>query len=262
MMCTMRTALSLCASLMTCVTTQVFAQTIDDEKYIGLGLRVRPAYEGADSQRVDPIPYVRLYGEHLFARTTQGMLEGGWRTNPYDAWTFGVQAAYEEGRVTNESAFLKVNRLEDIDAGASLGLHAEADWNIGEMPLNMVVRYRQNVDTNQGAQADLRVTAGIFSRWRIQAALYAQLTWADSKSTQRYFGITSQQSAVTGLPALTAGSGLRSAQWGVLGAINLSNHWLLPWGASMQRLQGDAADSPLTQERTSWSANAGIAYRF
>ncbi len=258
----MRVALLLCASVLSGVATQALAQTTDDEKYIGLGLRVRPAYEGANSQRTDPIPYVRLYGKHLFARTTQGLLEGGWRTRPYGAWTFGAQAAYEEGRVTDDSAFLKDHRLEDLDPGASLGLHAEGDWTIGAMPLNALMRYRQNVDADRGAQADLRVSAGIFSRWGVQAGIYGQLTWASSNSMQSYFGITPGQSAVSGLPAYTAASGLRSVQWGVLGAINLSTHWLLPWGASMLRLQGNAADSPLTQHRTNWTINAGAAYRF
>ena len=65
------------ASLVACLASQAFAQPIEDEKYIGIGARVRPAYEGADSSRGEIIPYLRLYGDHLFARTTQGMLEGG-----------------------------------------------------------------------------------------------------------------------------------------------------------------------------------------
>ncbi|MEO8164400.1 MAG: hypothetical protein ABI619_03295, partial [Betaproteobacteria bacterium] len=57
----------LCAGVLGCVAVQAFAQATNDEKYLGLGLRVRPAYDGADSHRTEAIPYVRLYGEHLFA---------------------------------------------------------------------------------------------------------------------------------------------------------------------------------------------------
>lgn len=252
----------LLASVLGCLVVPAWAHCSDAERYLGLGLRIRPAYDGADSHRTDPIPYVRLYGRHLFARTTQGLLEGGWRTTPYGAWTFGAQAAYEEGRVTDESAFLKAYRLQDLDAGASVGLHAEGDWKIGSIPLNALVRYRQNVDTDRGAQADLRVSAGIFSRWSIEAGLYGQLTWASGKFMQSYFGITPLQSAATGLPIYAAGSGFRTLQGGVLGAVELSPRWLIPWSAGMQRLTGDAGNSPITQERTTWSANAGIAYRF
>lgn len=258
----MRKLLLLSAGFTTCLAFQAFAQTTDDEKYIGIGARVRPAYEGADSGRGEAIPYLRLYGDHLFARTTQGMLEGGWRTRPYGAWVFGAQVAYEDGRVTDDSAFLKGHRFDDLDPGASVGLHAEGDWKIGAMPLNALVRYRQNIDSDQGAQADLRLTAGILSHWGVEAGVFGQLTWANSNSMQSYFGITPQQSAVTGLQAYNAGSGLRYVQLGLLGSVNLSEHWLIPWGASMQRLQGDAGDSPIVQDRTNWTINAGIAYRF
>jgi outer membrane scaffolding protein for murein synthesis (MipA/OmpV family) len=117
-----------------CLSSFVSAQSADtNEKYIGLGVRARPAYQGADSDRGDVIPYLRLYGEHLFARTTQGILEGGVRSKPVGGVVFGAQLAYEEGRVTDESAFLKAHNFEDIDAAASVGVHAETDWKIGPM---------------------------------------------------------------------------------------------------------------------------------
>ena len=245
-----------------CLASHALAQTTNEDKNIGIGARVRPAYEGADSSRGEAIPYLRLYGEHLFARTTQGMLEGGWRTKPSGAWVFGAQVAYEDGRVTDDSAFLKDHHFEDLAPGASVGLHAEGDWEIGDMPINALVRYRQNLDLDQGAQADLRLTAGIFSQWRVDAGVFGQLTWANGRSTQNYFGITPQQSALTGLPEYNADSGLRYVQLGLLGSVNLSEHWLIPWGASVQRRLGDAADSPIVQDRTNWTINAGVAYRF
>ena len=244
------------------LSAMAFAQSTDDEKYIGGGARVRPAYEGADGNRVDPIPYLRLYGEHFFARTTQGILEGGWRTQPFGGVVFGAQLAYEEGRITDDSAFLSEHRLEDLDPSASVGLHAEGDWKLGPVPLNALLRYRQDIDSDNGAQADLRVTAGVLDWNRVRAALFGQVTWGDGKSTQRYFGITPQQAATSGLPAYGAGSGTRSVQVGLLGDVDLAKHWVGLWGITFQQLQGDAANSPLTQDRGNWYANAGAAYRF
>jgi outer membrane scaffolding protein for murein synthesis (MipA/OmpV family) len=258
----MRKFLTLSAIIAAVLSCQALAQNADDEKYIGIGARVRPAYEGADSSRVDVIPYLRLYGEHFFARTTQGLLEGGWRTRPLGAWVFGAQLAYEEGRISDESAFLEERHFEDLDASASLGLHAEGDWKIGAVPLNMLLRYRRDVKADNGAQADLRVTAGILDWGRLRAGVYGQLTWADGKSTQRYFGVTSLQSATSGLPAYSAGSGLRYAEVGLLGDVDLARHWIGLWGVSLQQSQGAARDSPIVQDRTNLFANAGIAYRF
>jgi MipA family protein len=245
-----------------CLTSAHLALAAGDETYAGLGTRSRPAYEGSDSSRADIIPYLRFYGEHLFARTTQGVLEGGWRAKPWGGWVFGMQLAYEDGRVSDESAFLKDRHFQDLDPGASIGLHVEADWKIGAMPVNTLLRYRQNLDTDQGAQADLRVTAGIFSRWGVEAGVFGQLTWADGKAMQSYFGVTPQQAVTTGLPAYSANAGLRHMQFGLLGAVNLSEHWLIPWAATIARLQQDAGRSPIAQDRTNLFINAGIAYRF
>jgi len=243
--------------------TVAFAQDADKgDAYAGLGARVRPAYEGADSRRVDAVPYLRLYGEHLFARTTQGLLEGGIRSNTAVGLVVGAQLAYEEGRLTDESAFLQAHEFEVIDASASLGVHAEADWKLGPMPVNALVRYRHDIDSDRGAQIDLRLTAGIFSRWRVNAGFFGQLTWSDEKATQTFFGLTPEQSSRTGLPVYGAGAGLRNAALGFVGSVDLSKHWLVLWGLNVTRLQGDASDSPIVQQRTNWFANGGIAYRF
>lgn len=259
----MRNPLIFLYVLASCLSPVVFAQDAGKgDAYVGLGARVRPAYEGADSRRGDAIPYLRLYGEHLFARTTQGILEGGVRSKPAGGVVFGAQLAYEEGRLTDESAFLKEHNFENIDASASVGLHAEVDWTIGLMPLNALARYRHNADPDLGVQVDLRLTAGIFSRWGVDAGVYGQLTWSDEKATQNYFGLTPQQSSRTGLPAYSAGAGLRNVAFGILGTVDLSKHWLVLWGLNARRLESDARNSPIVQESTNWFVNGGIAYRF
>ena len=239
-----------------------FAADEDPGAWIGAGARLRPAYLGAESSRADLVPYLRWYGQDWFARTTQGMLEGGVRTPAIGPVVFGAQLAYEEGRVSDESAFLKSHSFADIDPGASIGLHAETDWMLGPMPWNSLVRYRRNFDSDKGSQADLRLTAGIFSCGGFDVGAFAQFTWADGKATRDYFGITPQQSALSGLPAYSAGAGLRDLSYGLLGSVNIGRPWIVLWGAHAQTLQGDAQDSPITQRRTTWSANAGVAYRF
>ena len=238
------------------------AGAAEPDDYLGAGARVRPAYAGASSNRVDAIPYLRLYGDHFFGRTTQGILEGGWRTQPFPGIAFGAQLAYQEGREVDDSAFLKERGFEDLDPSVSVGLHAEGDWKVGPMPLNALLRYRHDVDGDNGTQADMRMTAGILAWQRVQAGLFAQFTWGDRTSIQRYFGISGSQAAAAGLPAYSAGAGLRAIEVGLVGGVDIARHWVGLWGISLERLQGDAADSPLTRDRSGWYANAGVAYRF
>ncbi len=152
--------------------------------------------------------------------------------------------------------------MENLNPSASLGLHAEGDWKLGPVPLNALLRCRQDVESSRGAQADLRATAGILDWSRFRAGLFGQLTWGDGDAMQSYFGITPQQAATTGLPAYAARSGLRSAQAGLVGDVDLAPHWIGLWGITRQQLEGSARNSPLTLDRANWFVNAGAAYRF
>src|SRR5213596_3368617 len=85
-----------------------------DYAYVGAGVRTRPAYDGSAAQRTDLIPTVRYYGKPWFARTTQGILEGGARIELARGLNVGAQIAYEGGRLASESDFLRSNNVPDI----------------------------------------------------------------------------------------------------------------------------------------------------
>jgi hypothetical protein len=61
--------------------------------------------------------------------------------------------------LTELSDFLRDHNVADINPGASVGLHIEWDQFVGPMPITLLGRWRQNVDGDRGAQADLRATA-------------------------------------------------------------------------------------------------------
>jgi outer membrane scaffolding protein for murein synthesis (MipA/OmpV family) len=130
------------------------------------------------------------------------------------------------------------------------------------MPTTTLVRFRQNVDPDRGAQADLRFTGGILASGPMLAALFFQATWADAKSNQSFYGITAGQSATTGLPEFSPGSGLLFASAGLLWEADLSRHWIAVGSAEARHLEGDAARSPLVERTSNYYASASIAYRF
>src|SRR5260370_14549851 len=136
--------------------------TLPECAWIGAGVRGRRAYGGSAAQRTDLIPTVRYYGKPWFARTTQGILEGGVRTELVQGLNLGAQLAYEGGRLASESDFLRSNNVPDIKPGASVGLHVEWDQKLGPVPVTLLARGRHFVDSDRGAQADLRFTAIVF----------------------------------------------------------------------------------------------------
>jgi len=148
----------------------------------GPGLRSRPAYDGSASQRIEVVPVVRYFGQPWFARSTQGVLEGGARMELAPGLHAGAQLAYEPGRQPSESDFLKSRNASGINHGASVGLHLEWDHKFGPMPITLLARARQHTDFDRGAQADLRLSAGVYQNGRVAAGLFTQATWASAKS--------------------------------------------------------------------------------
>jgi len=255
-----RTQRAALAWLLTAPLAALAQSVLPDYAWIGAGVRTRPAYDGSAAQRADLIPTVRYYGGPWFARTTQGMLEGGARTELFRGLNLGAQLAYEGGRIASESDFLASRNVPDINPSASVGLHVEWDQNLGPMPVTLLARGRHFVDSDRGAQADLRFTAIVFGGGAVTAAVFVQGTWADSKSNQSFYGITPAQS--TNLSAYTAGSGPLYTSGGLLWGVDLSRQWIVVGNLEARRLHGDAARSPLAERTLNHYASASLAYRF
>jgi outer membrane scaffolding protein for murein synthesis (MipA/OmpV family) len=209
----------------------------DDYTLLGLGVRSRPDYDGSSKQEIDLIPVVRYYGQTWFARTSQGILEGGARKELARGLVAGAQLAYEAG-----------NDRTDLDPGASFGLHLEWDTKLGPAPFNLLGRTRHHFDTDRGAQTDLRATVGVYGRGGLLAGVFGQATWASDKWVRSYYG--------------TGEGGLLFTSLGVLASYDVTRRWVIVGSLEGRRLHGDAASSPITEDKTNYYASAGVAYRF
>jgi outer membrane scaffolding protein for murein synthesis (MipA/OmpV family) len=210
---------------------------VAQETLLGAAVRTRPAYDGSATQRTDVVPVVRYYGRPWFARTTQGILEAGARTELAPGFHAGAQLAYEPGRDDPK-----------LNAGVSAGLHLEWDGSLGPLPLTFVLRARQHLDADRGGQADLRVTAGVLARGGLLAGVFAQATWGSENAVQSMYG--------------PPNSGLLFTSAGLLGSFELSRQWLLVGSVERRRLYDEVASSALAERRSNSYASAGLAYRF
>ena len=235
---------------------------LSNDSLLGPGLRWRPAYDGSSSHRLEAVPVIRYLGQPLFARSTQGVLEGGLRMELAPGLHAGAQLAYEPGRKPGDSDYLLSHNVAGINNGASYGVQLEWDHKFGPMPITLLGRVRQHTESARGAQADLRLSAGVYQSGRVGAGIYAQTTWANSKSTGSFYGITPAQSAVTRLPAFNAGSGLLYGSLGLLWSVDITRSWIVVGSMEARRLTGDAASSPLTERKSNYYLSAGIAYHF
>lgn len=204
---------------------------------LGAALRSLPEYDGSSRQESDIVPVVRYYGEPWFARTTQGILEAGLREELDRDFWIGAQLAYEPPFDPT-----------GIGAGLSAGLHMEWDRRIGSAPVTFLLRARQHLDSGNGGQADLRVTAGIFSRWGLEAGAFGQATWGTERAVQARYGAPD--------------SGLLFVSYGLLASYDLGPRWLLLGGLEVRQLYDAARESPLAEKTSNTYASIGLAYRF
>jgi outer membrane scaffolding protein for murein synthesis (MipA/OmpV family) len=235
---------------------------ITNNSMVGPGLRSRPAYDGATTQRQELVPVIRYFGQPWFARSTQGVLEAGVRTELLPELHAGVQLAYEPGRQASEADFLQSHHVADIARGASYGAQLEWDHQFGPMPVTLLARARKHSDSALGAQADLRLSAGVFQSGRLAAGVFTQATWADAASTASFYGINPGSAAVTGLPVFAPRRGWLFGSVGLLGSLELSPKWVIVGSLEARRLRGDAAHSPLVQRASNHYVSTGLAYRF
>ena len=235
---------------------------LSNDALLGPGLRSRPAYDGSTSQRTELVPVIRYLGAPWFLRSTQGVLEGGLRVELAPGLHAGAQLAYEPGRQTSDSEFLENHAVLDIGRGASVGVQFEWDHRFGPMPITLLARARKHTDSDLGVQADVRLSAGVFQSGPIALGVFTQATWASAKSTAAYYGLTPAQSASSGLPAFSTGSGWLFASVGLLGSLDLGPRWVVVGSLEARRLRGDAAASPLTERVSNHYVSAGLAYRF
>jgi outer membrane scaffolding protein for murein synthesis (MipA/OmpV family) len=233
---------------------------LSDESLIGPGLRSRPAYDGSNAQRWELVPVIRRLGQPLFIRSTQGVMEAGLRVELAPGLHLGAQLAYESGRRSGESEFLRGHHVADIQAGASVGVQMEFDHRFGPVPTTLLLRTRQRIDSGHGTQADLRLSVGAFQRGAFSAGLFAQSIWADTKSNGRFYGITPESSVVTGLPVYAPGSGWLSSSFGLLWSLDLAPGWKLLGNFEQRQLRGDAAHSPLVERASNHFVTVGLAY--
>jgi len=112
----------------------------------------------------------------------------------------------------------------------------------------------QTVDV--GASHDRTIFPGF--TWNIGGGL----TWGDRRYMRSYYGVKPSETISSGYPAYEPGSGLRDVSVGTTWRLDVDKRWVGFWGGSVTHLLGPAADSPLTQRKTLWSLNGGIAWRF
>jgi MipA family protein len=221
---------------------------------VGPGVGVFPRYPGARGENVWPIPSVDIhYGDSLFFNTRRGF-GVTWLEEPQ--WQMGASLWFRKGRSHNDGA--SVARLDDIKTAAKAQLFLAS--HCGSFWFDTTVS--QDIGGSKGQTLETSASWRFAPTTRLHGSLGVEASFASHKFMQTWFGITAEQSAVSGLPQYSPGGGVESA--GPLASLRyeLTQRWSINTALLYDVLLAKGADSPVVERRALPTLMVGAAYRF
>lgn len=255
-------AATICASLL-----PAFAHSAELGDFYNLGQRPKETairagavvisarnYDGASDQKVSVLPGVFLQTANgIFADPLNGI---GYSFEPQGNLQYGVRLNIETGRSAEDA----LPGFEKIKARLNPGAYANYVVN-DSLTLRSALRLGVG-DGADGSVLHLGGTYKLFQAGFFSVNMNAALKFADQNYMQSYFGVSPTQAAASGLKAYKPGAGFASTKLGITAATPLSREVFVFANVSMQRLHGDAANSPIVVKKTQPSVFFGGVYTF
>jgi len=214
---------------------------------LGAEGREEPLFQGSSRERLRPYPIfaVRRYGTpEPFRGPRDGLdiavIDGGnYQIGPVGQFVYSQR---------EKASSLGVQRLGNVPWAGEVGIFAQYWW----VPwLRTRTEVRQGFHGHQGIVSDIMTDAvvPVTPQWTLSGG--PRLTLASTAALNPYFGVTTAQSAVSGLPIYDAKGGLRSYGAGAQARYLWSPQWATHVFLEYERLSGDVSGSPIVTQRGS-----------
>lgn len=222
---------------------------------IGPGVYLAPQYPGARRLKAYPFPALDIsWRDRIFS---QGPDVLGINVLTNENYHVGASLSFDfQSRKASDDPHLR--GLGDVDDGPKLRLFADYTW----WAFTGAAAVYQDISSNgQGMTASLDLYASLpLTGWLFSVG--PGLTWANAVYTRTLFGVSPNQSAASGLPQYSTGSGVRDLHLTFYATHDFSKHWVGTVNATLGRLQHYAAGSPITERRRELTTFASLDYRF
>jgi len=228
---------------------------------LGAGVASFPKFPGSDTTQIQPVPIVSVKYKQFFIGGGAGDGQGGFGVNLFEDshWRLGAIGSFGLFKPRKESDDPHLRGLGDINSSPRAGgfVSFRADWFAVSLSASSDVGGKHH-----GTVANLAFTGHYQLSERVTLSAGPGVAWTDARYTQTVFGVDAVQSSRSGLPQFTAGSGINSIRFSVGANYLLDSHWSVGTQLSQARLQGSAADSPITEKRNQTVLAAFAAYHF
>jgi outer membrane scaffolding protein for murein synthesis (MipA/OmpV family) len=208
---------------------------------IGGGALYAPTYLGSDHYEVDPIPLFDLrYADRFFLSTRDGI--GLNLVEPGSNWRAGPVVKYRAARDQDDDSALR--GMGDVDAAGEAGGYVHYDLR----PFSMGAELRQGFGGHDGVIGDLFVNWSTKLSDSLMLTVGPKATIASRDFTETYFGVSAAQAARTGYRAYSPDGPYISYGLSASLRYRINDYLSLGGFAGIDRIAGDAADSPLVDQ--------------
>lgn len=208
---------------------------------IGGGAIYAPTYLGSDNYDADPIPLFDLrYADRAFLSTRDGL---GANLAPRGSnWRAGPVLKYRMARDQDDDAALR--GMGDVDAAGEAGGYVHYDLR----PFTLGAELRQGFGGHDAVIGDLFVNWSTKLSDSLMLTVGPKATMASRDFTETYFGVTPGQAARSGYRAYAPDGAFMSYGLGASLRYRVNDYLSLGGFAGIDRIVGDAADSPLVDQ--------------
>ena len=150
----------------------------------------------------------------------------------------------------------KLEGLGDIDGGLEVGGFV----SYKKKPWRFKAEARQEVDSgHEGALLELSVGTDLPLA---KPLVFVELgtTLVDDDYMESFFSVDAQQSADSGLKRYNADAGIKDVNLSISTGYPINERWRIGVILEYKRLLGDAADSPIVDDKNQFIAGIGLSY--
>lgn len=223
---------------------------------VAVALVAAPEYMGSDERRYMVFPGLDYqWANGWFAGTTNGI---GYNFAPTRDFKYGLRLTADFGRRESRSDDLK--GMGNVDPRAEIGGFFNY-YPTKEIFLTSSWRYGAG-DDSDGVVVDLGVgyTTSFTPTWRLGTGV--ALSLVNDRYMQSFFGVTPEQSVRSGYRPFSTEGGLRDVRANAALTHLFNPRTAFTLAVTVSNLQGDAADSPLTRDKTAVSGVLAASYAF
>lgn len=168
----------------------------------------------------------------------------------------GPIVSWDSGRDEDDND--KLEGLGDVDSSVEVGGFISYRMK----PMRFRLEARQDIDSgHEGALVELSGGTNLpFKKLRVFMSLGA--TWASDDYMESFFGVSSSQSASSGLKQYNADSGIKDVKVGLTTGYSITQRWRVGGKVEYKRLVGDAADSPIVDDENQFLAGLSLSYHW